>query len=167
MKLEFLRRFGVLNPARHIDGPAAHALGISDGDKQLLLQAVRQLQIAPELLHSVATNYLRSLPAPNDEVVRELVEFIETTPDFEDEMFGATRDALVFANLAGALYPEAFRCSLATLSPLRWTELSKMRRKLFLIGFDVLFESPSLTAEDKVRLPVARSNAEAFLHTCA
>lgn len=154
-------KFKVVDTLRNPASPHGQTQGPTEREKDLLLQAVKSMRIDPKVIHSVSIDYLSSMKASSDEVARGIVEWLKKNKDFEQGVFQAAREAIIFSTLAGALLPDAYRCALSALEPLKWPELRKMRKTLFLIGIDMLLEE---VGEDRLKVPVARINAEAFLN---
>lgn len=140
--------------------PHAHALGLSQQEKDLLVQTVQNMRIAPKVAHSVSINYLQSLKSSSEDVERSIIQWLCSNKDFECAMFQVARDAIVFSTLAGALKPEAFRFCLTLLAPVKWPQIEKMRRALFEIGVDLLLES---AADEPLNTPLIITNAASFL----
>lgn len=138
----------------------ASALGMPDHEKDALKKSVRGLYVSPKVAHSVAINYLRLLKSSSKDVERSIIPWLRKNKEFEDAMFKATRDAIVFSTLAELLPPDFFCCALTTIEALRWPQLHKMRKKLFLMGVDMRLEAH---VQDQVKITLINTNAQYFL----
>lgn len=156
-------KFKVVDTLRNPASPHAHAKGPSKHERDLLLHAVKSMRIDPKVIHSVSIDYLSSMKASSDDVAKGIVEWLMKNKAFEQSVFQATREAIIFSTLAGVLLPDAYGCSLSALEPLKWPELRRMRKTLFMIGIDMLLED---AGDDRLKAPVARTNSEAFLRCC-